>query len=268
MRKKDTVGQRFGLLTVLSEFKNEKGYDLCECRCDCGAIKAVHKGNLLSGKTKSCGCMEEKNRRKFRDLTGQRFGRLTAVSPTAARKDGNVVWACRCDCGNTALVSGRSLIRGFTKSCGCYLVEKRDITNQRFGKLTALYPDDTQRNTHQKWICQCDCATLCSVSISNLRNGHTQSCGCLQTLEYRTMIDGTCLELLVSSKLPKNNRSGIKGVSYYSKTDSWIATLTLKGQYYYLGNYEKRLDAAKARWRAEETLVKPFIEGHIHRLEK
>ena len=81
------------------------------------------------------------------------------------------------------------------------------------------------------------------------------------------MIDGTCLELLVSSKLPKNNRSGIKGVSYYSKTDSWIATLTLKGQYYYLGNYEKRLDAAKARWCAEEALIKPFIEGYIHRLE-
>lgn len=166
------------------------------------------------------------------------------------------------------MVPGRSLVRGFTKSCGCYLTEKRDITNQRFGKLVALHPDNTSQNSRQKWICQCDCGNLSSVSISNLRNGHTQSCGCLHELEYRTMIDGTCLELITSSKLPKNNRSGIKGVSYYSKTGSWIATLTFRGQHYYLGNYEHRLDAAKARWRAEDALVKPFLEKHRHRIEK
>lgn len=260
MKERDMVGQRFGLLTVLREFKNEKGHDLCECRCDCGVEKTVYKANILAGRVKSCGCLEEKNRRKFRDITGQRFGRLVATAPTDGRKDGSIIWECRCDCGGTALVSGRNLVRGFTKSCGCYLSEKRDITGQRFGKLTALYPDGESRSNRQKWVCQCDCGETCSVSISNLRNGHTQSCGCLQALEYRTMADGTCLELIVSSKLPKNNRSGIKGVSYYSRTDSWIATLTFRGRHYYLGNYKNRQDAARARWRAEEELVKPFIE--------
>lgn len=268
MKKKSIIGQKFGLLTILNESKNEKGYWLCDCTCDCGSRKTVYKGNIISGKTKSCGCLEEQNRRKFRDLTLQRFGRLVAITRTEQRSDSNIVWECRCDCGATALVSGRNLVRGFTKSCGCYLREKRDVTNQRFGKLVALYPDNIPQKDRQKWICQCDCGKLSSVSISNLRNGHTQSCGCLHDLEYRTMVDGTCLELITSTKLPKNNCSGIKGVSYYSKTDSWIATLTFRGQHYYLGNYKHRQDAAKARWRAEDDFIKPFVQKHRHRIDE
>ena len=30
-----------------------------------------------------------------------------------------------------------------------------------------------------KWLCKCDCGNEVAVSGSNLRTGHTQSCGCL-----------------------------------------------------------------------------------------
>lgn len=53
------------------------------------------------------------------DLTGQRFGRLTVVKKSDERSHGSVKWVCKCDCGNTKVVVGRSLRKGYTKSCGC-----------------------------------------------------------------------------------------------------------------------------------------------------
>lgn len=54
------------------------------------------------------------------DMTGQRFGKLTVISPTKKRdKRGVVFWLCKCDCGNETIVSGTRLRRGETKSCGC-----------------------------------------------------------------------------------------------------------------------------------------------------
>lgn len=58
--------------------------------------------------------------RVFKDITGERFGRLVAVSPTSDRDaDGNVLWICQCDCGNTSVVSSSCLRKGNTSSCGC-----------------------------------------------------------------------------------------------------------------------------------------------------
>ena len=56
---------------------------------------------------------------KALDLTGQKFGRLTATHPTEKRSQGRVVWHCECECGNTIEVASHSLVSGNTKSCGC-----------------------------------------------------------------------------------------------------------------------------------------------------
>ncbi len=265
MEEKNKDNQKFDMLSVLQEYKNEKGYTVYICQCECGNIKSVLKNNVIYGRTKSCGCLEKANREKYKDLRGRKFGKLTAVSPTEKRIDGNVVWKCNCDCGLTAFVTSRNLVRGDTKTCGCHMREKQNIAGQRFGKLTVLYLDKVQeKNRPRKWICQCDCGELCSVAISNLRNGHTQSCGCLGEVEHRNLIEGTCLEVIASKTIPKNNRSGIKGVSYYSRTDSWVATLTFKGIHYYLGKFNTIAEAAQARWKAEEELINPFLKEHSH----
>ena len=53
------------------------------------------------------------------DITGQVFGRLTALVPTKERRNTFVVWKCHCRCGNTAFVSSYCLRQGKTRSCGC-----------------------------------------------------------------------------------------------------------------------------------------------------
>ena len=55
----------------------------------------------------------------FKDLTGQKFGRLIVLKDSGKRYNGNVIWECLCDCGKTCFVQSRNLRTGNTKSCGC-----------------------------------------------------------------------------------------------------------------------------------------------------
>ena len=54
----DLTGRRFGRLTVLELLPERKnGCPVWLCRCDCGQTKAVARANLVSGGTRSCGCL-------------------------------------------------------------------------------------------------------------------------------------------------------------------------------------------------------------------
>lgn len=59
----------------------------------------------------------------FKDITGQRFGRLTAVAFSHVGEDSRAYWECKCDCGRYTIVSGKSLRSGNTSSCGCLSVD-------------------------------------------------------------------------------------------------------------------------------------------------
>ena len=89
--------------------------------------------NVKTGKSTSCGC----SRRK--DLTGQKFGRLTAIklNRTENRK---TYWDCICDCGNTVTVRTDQLTRGVAKSCGCLAREIAAKNCAITGKANANKP--------------------------------------------------------------------------------------------------------------------------------
>lgn len=123
-------GKQFGNLVVLSSYRDKKGYLKCICQCKCGQQKEVYASNLVSGRTKSCGCLEEANRKKYIDMTGQRFGMLKAICPTSKRIAGCIVWECQCDCGNTCYITSRNLIRGDTRSCGCMRSRNSDLAGK------------------------------------------------------------------------------------------------------------------------------------------
>ena len=55
-----------------------------------------------------------------------------------------------------------------------------NITNKRFGRLTALERLPTSKDGHAMWRCVCDCGNEVSVVGKSLRSGHTVSCGCYQ----------------------------------------------------------------------------------------
>lgn len=53
-----------------------------------------------------------------------------------------------------------------------------DITNQKFGKLTAI-SKAASRSGKTYWLCRCDCGNEKEIQTSHLTNGSIQSCGCL-----------------------------------------------------------------------------------------
>lgn len=55
-----------------------------------------------------------------------------------------------------------------------------DLTNQRFGRLVALYKSSIKKGNKYPWHCQCDCGNELDVATDALTHGHTRSCGCLQ----------------------------------------------------------------------------------------
>jgi hypothetical protein len=55
---------------------------------------------------------------KFRDYSGQRFGKLVAIK-YIERRNKLTIWLCQCDCGNTKEISLYSFKYGNTKTCGC-----------------------------------------------------------------------------------------------------------------------------------------------------
>ena len=66
------------------------------------------------------------------ELKDQKFGMLTVIKESEKRfaKCRSILWECKCECGNTAIVSGTNLKTGNTKSCGC--ITKERITNLNY----------------------------------------------------------------------------------------------------------------------------------------
>ena len=54
------------------------------------------------------------------DLTGRKFGKLIVLKIAGKNEYNNILWLCKCECGNTKIVRGNALKAGKTLSCGCY----------------------------------------------------------------------------------------------------------------------------------------------------
>lgn len=56
------------------------------------------------------------------DITGQKFGRMTAIKPIDTQNKSRR-WLFLCDCGKEKVILSRSVKAGMTKSCGCSMYE-------------------------------------------------------------------------------------------------------------------------------------------------
>lgn len=54
-----------------------------------------------------------------------------------------------------------------------------DLTGQRFGRLSVTGRAENGPKGQPRWICLCDCKSICIVYGQNLRRGNSRSCGCL-----------------------------------------------------------------------------------------
>jgi len=138
----DLTGKRFGKLTALYEKGRDYSGHCWLCVCECKRNVVVQGGKLRYGKMTSCGCDVRNTAKYYRDLSGQRFGRLRVLHEDGKDRFG-LRWRCVCDCGNTVSVQSRRLQGGVTRSCGCYRIDiKRAFwTEEHWNRLLAMLPE-------------------------------------------------------------------------------------------------------------------------------
>lgn len=110
-------GKKFGEWTVISYSDNKDGKGTrWLCTCSCGKNRVVHSSELLRGASKSCGC-KSLNAKKI--MTGKQVGFWTVIGEEKKNRHGQIQWLCKCICGTQRLITGPSLRRRPSSSCGC-----------------------------------------------------------------------------------------------------------------------------------------------------
>lgn len=119
MNPNEIIGKTFNRWHVDSFAYTKRWEHYYNCTCSCGTKKIVNGRNIIKGKSLSCGCFlkEASHERCFLDRKGKKYNSLTCIR--WERRDKEIYWLCRCDCGNETWVKGSNLTSGAVKSCGC-----------------------------------------------------------------------------------------------------------------------------------------------------
>lgn len=119
---------------------------------------------------------------KKSDLLGRRFGSLTVIERCETDNHGNIIWKCKCDCGNVRFNSSNVLLQGASLSCGCSRLNKirSEVLGKRFGRLVAIREKGRDSRGAIIWECKCDCGNITQVTTYRLTKGIIKSCGCYQ----------------------------------------------------------------------------------------
>ena len=66
-KNENLIGRKFDRWTVIAKAEKRNGMSVWKCRCECGTEKEVYQKHLLSGATKSCGCLaKEKSSKRMK----------------------------------------------------------------------------------------------------------------------------------------------------------------------------------------------------------
>ena len=133
---------------------------------------------------------------------GDRVGMLVLLEETkkdTPSRPNETAYLCRCDCGNTKIISRNVLVRDAVKSCGCLLI-KENIVGKRFGMLVVVGKTDKRNDWNEiLWECKCDCGGVAFKSKTYLKHHPHPSCGCQEHLtqkegykSWATMIQRCC----------------------------------------------------------------------------
>lgn len=232
---------------------------------------------------------------KLIDLTGQKFGRLMVLFRDINFISDNgrqiVRWRCRCDCGCEITVRGDCLRNGNTASCGCLQTETRSANgknNHKINKydLSGDYGIGWTSNTNKEfyfdledydkikdycWFERIKSTTYHYLtskdSVSNKQVKMHQILG----FEGYDHIDrnplnnrkenlrkATKSENARNCRRPKNNTSGIIGVSWAKKDKKWRSYITVDNKMISLGYFDNKIDAIISRLNAELKYFQEF----------
>ena len=203
--------------------------------------------------------------KKQLDLTGQKFGELTAIAPTGRRGYNGEYWLCVCSCGNMKEAMDYDLRSGRIKFCNYRQHRHGDYTGVRRGDLVGIRKTGKtveHRGTQQPvWEWRCKCGRILEKAVFEVapkgisccpecarekrkRNAHLSN---LNNRVEGTNMSAGQLRGVLEGRLTSRNRSGVRGVSWAKNANKWTARGFKDGKQIHLGYFETIEDAAKAR---------------------
>ena len=91
----------------------------------------------------------------------------------------------------------------YVNTCDMKKVEMKDKV---FGKLKVLHEDLSNDHKHTKWVCECECGVIKSISGDHLRRTLIVSCGCKNRLKKNGDISSSLWYNITSSKISKRSK--------------------------------------------------------------
>lgn len=215
---------------------------------------------------------------KVKDLTGQRFGRLTVIERCGKNKKNAVLWKCQCDCGNLVIVRSDCLIWGNTRSCGCLMIERAKETSmdnknkrcahnhyEEHGEITYLFDSKRENYSivdtfavpilkdyywskgengywHNQLRADKPHRFLHSFIYDNINKESLRSGYDIDHKDRNP--DNNTIENLRLATRRENIANRIRNpITFNKKWNKYIAQLTYMGEHYYLGGYTNKQDA-------------------------
>lgn len=211
-----------------------------------------------------------------KDLTGQRFGKLTVLrlADPVRSPGGKQIrrWHCLCDCGNEIDINQNALTSkgNPTTSCGCSRLGKlmTHKIGERFGKLEIIgyAPLEKPIDNGQKtgYLCLCDCGRKVVLPTKALLANHSCGCDIAEKAAERIMPDGQNVFGRENGSMRSKTRpgmpptigshTGVRGVYWSSREQCYIAKIGYRNKSITIGRFKSLNDAKLAREEAEREI--------------
>lgn len=211
------------------------------------------------------------------DITGIKFGKLTPIEIVGKNKRRQLMWKCKCDCGNENVVCGSEMRIGKIKSCGC---SKKDAKNIKLkpkrgndydlthdygigyttkGEIFYFDLEDYEKIKPYSWYsvrgyirAHADKAPISMhrlvLNASNIVDhiNHNKSDNRKSNLRECTPAQNSM------------NRNGVAGITFDKLSNKWNAYIGMNYKRISLGYFKVKQDAIKARKKAEKKYFGEF----------
>lgn len=242
--RKNYIGQTFGRLTIVqqvNDYISPKGKHFARfaCRCSCGNPELVevdlHSLTNKNNPTLSCGCLQREGSSKR--LT-ERNSKPMSENPALRlhlidEKDGREYGECKTYNTNELFYFSMDFYDKLKNVNPCAFVDSA-------GKSRLVVYDKQEKKSKQ---------ILSYLGISGWDHIDRDN-----TLDYRwsNLRYATRSEQNQNRGMQKNNHSGFKGVCWNNRSKKWQAYIYINGEQIYLGIFQQKEDAIKARLEAEQ----------------
>lgn len=121
---------------------------------------------------------------------GYQCNYIAVIGDKAKYENNSASYLCQCKCGEVRYVKDNVLRYNHIQDCGCGLYQldraKENFISKKYNLLTIIdcFRKEYQGRNRIFAKCKCDCGKIYEANLTEIRNGHIKSCGCLRKSNF------------------------------------------------------------------------------------